>query len=370
MGWSECSDWLLLIVSCFVVFCCCFVEMFAAFIKLTKAASAKDGAFSEEDIEDIRKVLEVDDPNVALNVLRPGVLRCAFGTREGCFNAIDRVHQKMTIQNKLLHMYPDRVLEKSKKRRRECNDHEDPGWSPGKIFEGEHPIVKGLYVFADFISPEEEQNILTRLTQQKWEPEKEGRQPKNRRVQHFGYKFDYGTRRCDPNDPIGDLPDWLDGVTQRVNMETSKLVGFQWKADQITVNEYIPGQGIPPHVDTHSAFEDGIVSLSTGCGTVMQFAKSGDKSIGQQHIYVPRRSLLVMSGPSRYLYTHGIQQRKTDPVEGRGVVVRDSPRLSVTFRHIKLSPECSCEYEEMCDLSRLQKDKLKMRWTVDSNSTC
>ena len=37
-----------------------------------------------------------------------------------------------------------------------------------------------------------------------------------------------------------------------------------WKPDQMTVNEYKPGHGIPPHIDTHSAFEDGIVSVSLG----------------------------------------------------------------------------------------------------------
>ncbi len=32
--------------------------------------------------------------------------------------------------------------------------------------------------------------------------------------------------------------------------------------NQLTINEYIPGQGIAPHIDTHSAFEGAIVSLS------------------------------------------------------------------------------------------------------------
>jgi hypothetical protein len=26
--------------------------------------------------------------------------------------------------------------------------------------------------------------------------------------------------------------------------------------DQLTINDYTPGDGIPPHVDTHSPFED------------------------------------------------------------------------------------------------------------------
>jgi alkylated DNA repair protein alkB family protein 8 len=39
--------------------------------------------------------------------------------------------------------------------------------------------------------------------------------------------------------------------------------------DQVTVNEYLPGHGIAPHVDTHSAFQDAIASLSLGGSTVM-----------------------------------------------------------------------------------------------------
>ena len=34
--------------------------------------------------------------------------------------------------------------------------------------------------------------------------------------------------------------------------------------DQLTVNEYQLGQGIRRHVDTHSAFEESICSLSLG----------------------------------------------------------------------------------------------------------
>jgi alkylated DNA repair protein alkB family protein 8 len=36
--------------------------------------------------------------------------------------------------------------------------------------------------------------------------------------------------------------------------------------NQVTVNEYIPGQGISPHVDTHTPFGEFIFSLSLGAG--------------------------------------------------------------------------------------------------------
>ena len=48
----------------------------------------------------------------------------------------------------------------------------------------------------------------------------------------------------------------------------TELWPFDYEPDQVTVNEYLPGQGIAPHVDTHSAFEDGIASLSLGSSCV------------------------------------------------------------------------------------------------------
>lgn len=41
--------------------------------------------------------------------------------------------------------------------------------------------------------------------------------------------------------------------------------------DQLTVNDYAPGQGIPPHVDTHSPFKEVFVSLSLKSGVSMNF---------------------------------------------------------------------------------------------------
>lgn len=43
--------------------------------------------------------------------------------------------------------------------------------------------------------------------------------------------------------------------------------------DQLTINEYMPGAGIPPHVDSHSPFEEIFVSLSLNSDTVMTFKK-------------------------------------------------------------------------------------------------
>lgn len=46
---------------------------------------------------------------------------------------------------------------------------------------------------------------------------------------------------------------------------------FRERPDQLTVNIYEPGNGIPSHVDTHSAFSDTIASLSLLSGLFSSF---------------------------------------------------------------------------------------------------
>ena len=123
------------------------------------------------------------------------------------------------------------------------------------------------------------------------------------------------------------------------------------RARQAIVNLYHPGEGISPHVDLLNRFGDGIVGVSLGSGTSMRFARAqtprgkgdverdgagGDD--GDYHeVWLPLRSVLVLTGEARYEWMHGIFPRMRDKVEDvvggdewqwqeRGV------RVSVTFR--------------------------------------
>jgi hypothetical protein len=66
----------------------------------------------------------------------------------------------------------------------------------------------------------------------------------------------------------------------------SYLLLYQ-SCDQVTINEYLPGQGIRPHVDTHSAFTDGIASISLLSPVVMDFRHPVD-DIKKSIILEPR----------------------------------------------------------------------------------
>ena len=76
---------------------------------------------------------------------------------------------------------------------------------------------------------------------------------------HFGYTFSYESNSALTAGPFpAKIPELCEKVIDRLMAANFAQV----RPDQITVNLYEPGQGIPFHTDTHSAFEDAIVSLS------------------------------------------------------------------------------------------------------------
>lgn len=163
----------------------------------------------------------------------------------------------------------------------------------------------------------------------------------SRRVIHYGFEFDYETR--DIGKIVNKIPDIFDNIIQRIADE------FPIEINQLTVNEYLPGQGIRRHVDTHSSFTDIIISLSLLANTVMCFEHPDGRKV---EVFLPRRSLVVMSGPSRYLWSHCISLRKHDRYlyhnDINSSVVKRSKRLSVTFRQSWGKP-CNCEFLDQCN---------------------
>lgn len=210
-------------------------------------------------------------------------------------------------------------------------------------------LPDGLILIENCITPEDEAELLRNL---KWDESDDDAKLKNRKVQHFGYEFLYGSNRVDPSCPLKDrqIPDACDRIWDGLKSKCPRFADF--RPDQLTVNRYEPGNGIPAHCDTHSCFEDPIVSLSLGSSVDMQF-KRPDTS---QHVSVrlPRRSLLVMSGESRHGWTHGITPRMSDVVatpDGHLTVQKRELRTSFTFRKLKGPPGCSCSFPALCDVA-------------------
>ncbi|XP_042695038.1 alkylated DNA repair protein alkB homolog 8 isoform X3 [Centrocercus urophasianus] len=221
-----------------------------------------------------------------------------------------------------------------------------------------------LKVIENIISPEEERKMLESIDWRGDENTQNAQKTlKHRRVKHFGYEFCYDNNGVDKDKP---LPGGLPEICIPFLEKCLKQGYIKHKPDQLTVNQYEPGQGIPPHIDTHSAFEDEIISLSLGSEIVMDFKHPDGHTVA---VMLPRRSLLVMTGESRYLWTHGITPRKYDVIQASelgqkvGTITADvrdltlkrrETRTSFTFRKVRRS-SCNCIYPSVCDSQKGQQ---------------
>jgi alkylated DNA repair dioxygenase AlkB len=250
--------------------------------------------------------------------------------------------------------------------------------------------VPGLVILPDYISEDEEAVLMAALTgpTAPWAPSQTNFSKSGavkRRVQHYGYVFDYETADVlrDRSKPGADCPplpglpakameedtqenksaeltlkelqscsqkcveegrgwDTLACLVERTSrMEfnvgnddsdtvTSSTIKKFPDINQLTVNSYEPGEGIGSHVDTPSAFSDGLISVSLNGGTVMEFRKQNSDVKTKKLVYLPRRSLVLMSGPARFEWEHMIVTRMTDTHEG--VVIPRTLRVSLTMR--------------------------------------
>ncbi|MCH7904990.1 MAG: alpha-ketoglutarate-dependent dioxygenase AlkB [Armatimonadetes bacterium] len=164
----------------------------------------------------------------------------------------------------------------------------------------------------------------------KWIDEQPWIEDLSRRVQHYGWRYDYRARGITSDAHLGPLPHPLkelaDGFVAR------GFLGEQ--PDQAIVNEYLPGQGIAAHIDCAPCFGEESATLSLLDSYPMEFSRpSTDESCT---VWLAQRSLCVMAGECRWSWRHGIAKRKSDPVSGGGRKSRGR-RVSITFRRVVIS---------------------------------
>ena len=170
-----------------------------------------------------------------------------------------------------------------------------------------------------WVSVEDERELLAAIDSAPW------RDDLKRRVQHHGWRYDYKARAVRDEDYLGPLPAWAGPIARR--LAAPELM--RGEPDQLIVNEYVPGQGITPHID-RPVFGPVIASLSLGSACVMRLSRArGDDVV---ELVLPRRSLLVLRGPARDAWRHAIPARKSDMINGRRVP--RARRVSLTFRTV------------------------------------
>jgi alkylated DNA repair dioxygenase AlkB len=180
----------------------------------------------------------------------------------------------------------------------------------------------GGRLIGDFLSPQHAGELLAAVDAEPW------RADLQRRVQHYGWRYDYRARRVTQDMRLGPAPDWIAALADRVGREAK----FSVTPDQVIVNEYIPGQGISAHVDCEPCFGAVIASLSLGGATEMVFKHRTTSE--RRAVILDPCSLIILAGEARYDWTHAIPPRKSDVIEGERQP--RTRRVSLTFRTVTL----------------------------------
>ena len=113
--------------------------------------------------------------------------------------------------------------------------------------------VPGLNYLASWLGQDRQRTLLAEIDVSPWSTQL------RRRVQHYGYRYDYKARKVDPSlyvygrravsatdtGTATPVPGWAAVLADRLHAEGHT----DHVADQVIVNEYQPGQGISAHVD-------------------------------------------------------------------------------------------------------------------------
>ncbi|NWV07434.1 ALKB4 dioxygenase, partial [Ptilonorhynchus violaceus] len=216
----------------------------------------------------------------------------------------------------------------------------------------------GVFLVEEFISEDEECEIVELMDQDDWKPSQSGRNK-----QDYGPKVNFKKQRLKAGSFTG-LPSFSRKIVAQMKA-CAVLSGFL-PVEQCNL-DYTPerGSAIDPHFDDWWLWGERLVSLNLLSKTVLsmscdsedniqlfptsskeEFSEEGIECVlpprlvpGKEvsvAILLPRRSLVVLHGDARYKWKHGIRRRH---IEHR--------RVCVTFRELSAEFSAGGTHEEL-----------------------
>jgi alkylated DNA repair protein alkB family protein 4 len=183
--------------------------------------------------------------------------------------------------------------------------------------------IPGLFLFEDFLTNEEEAQILAELDthdtshSQPWVQEHHTGAHNEKR---FGIDHDLWSKHL--RHPIHPMPSWFHELILPKLRDVVALNGSV--PNEMNVIEYkrLDGHFLKSHMDDRGKYKEPIVNLSLAGECWMTFGHERDKSLPKKKVLLKRRMLQVLTGKARYEWNHGIDV--SDILSDR--------RVSVTMR--------------------------------------
>ncbi|KAM4619733.1 alpha-ketoglutarate-dependent dioxygenase alkB homolog 4 isoform 2-T2 [Polymixia lowei] len=183
----------------------------------------------------------------------------------------------------------------------------------------------GVFVWENFISEEEEKELIWKMDQGVWNQSQSGR-----RKQDFGPKVNFKKQKVNLGGFCG-LPKTSQDLVVRMLQEPT-LAGFQ-PVEQCNL-DYHPhrGSAIDPHLDDSWLWGERLVTINMLSDTTLTMSlEEGLAELGLEEevrvaVPLPRRSLVVLYSDARYRWKHAIHRKDIN-----------ARRVCSTYR--ELSPE-------------------------------
>jgi alkylated DNA repair dioxygenase AlkB len=183
-----------------------------------------------------------------------------------------------------------------------------------ELFATGPPLVPGLVLVPDAVTPAEEADLATRIDAAPLEPFKFGQWRGKRLTAHYGSAYDFTRGRLDEAPP---LPGWLLALRERL----APLAGMDPTAlEAALLIRYDPGAGIGWHRDRPQYGE--VLGLSLGAPCVLRLRRRTEGGFERRKLALPPRSLYRLSGEVRWDWEHSIAPM-------------DVTRRSITFRTLR-----------------------------------
>ena len=186
-------------------------------------------------------------------------------------------------------------------------------------------IIRGIDLFEEVISPEEEADIVAKMDASDWVNSQSGR-----RKQDYGPRVNFKKKKLNSGSFKG-LPAYVRGVWERMQQDLKVLSNFM--PIELCNLEYDQSRGssIDPHFDDFWVWGERLVTLNYLSDTTLTLTRPQGTECDalrevEVRIRMRRRSLLVLSSDARTEWMHCI---KREDIRGR--------RIATTWR--ELSPE-------------------------------